>query len=255
VNALGRAVSRAHFAIAALLGGLVFLVLSLAGIAAALLSRPLARRLPLAFARAFSAFMRTALGWRLEAADRGRLAEAAPAVFVANHQSNLDIVTYGWLFPPRTVAVGKKEILKIPLFGWFFAVSGNILLDRGDPVRAHASIAEAAARMRNERISVWMFPEGHRNGSPILLPFKKGAFHLAVAAQAPIVPIVLEPMASVLAPRRGLVRPGRLRHRVLPPIPTAGRSAADVPDLVEETRRAMQAARDELAATARPAIA
>jgi len=254
-SVLRRAVQRAHFAAASLVGAVTFLVLSFAGILAALSSRSLARRAPLHFARAFSAVMRTVLGWRLSAENRERLAASAPAVIVGNHQSNLDIVTFGWLFPPGTVAVGKREILKIPLFGWFFAASGNILIDRDDPRRARASIADAAVRMRTERISVWMFPEGHRNEGETLLPFKKGAFHLAIAAQAPVVPVVLEPMGSVLDASRWLVRPGRLRLRVLPPIATAGLAADEVEALVDETRRAMQSARDDLAASARATIA
>jgi 1-acyl-sn-glycerol-3-phosphate acyltransferase len=251
---LARAASRVHFAVGCLVGGLAFLALSLAGLLFAVVFRPLARHAAVVFARAFSVFMRAALGWRIALEEGERLRSAIPAVFVVTHQSNLDIVVFGAVFPPRTAAVGKKELRGLPLFGWFFEFTGNILLDRSDPVRARASIEEAAARIARERISVWMFPEGHRNGRPTLLPFKKGAFHLAVAAQVPIVPIVAEPLWSVLDAARWLVRPGRIRIRVLPPIATAGRTAADVDALIEETRAAMQNARDDMIATARPAI-
>jgi lysophosphatidate acyltransferase len=249
-----RLVYRVHFVLASVLGAAGFLVLSFAGVLAALSSRRLARRAPAAFAHSFSAFMRAVLGWRLETDGQARLEAIAPAVLVGNHQSNLDVVTFGAIYPPRTAAVGKREILKIPLFGWFFAATGNILLDRSDPSRARASLDEAARRIGAERISVWMFPEGHRNDRASLLPFRKGAFHLAVAAQVPVLPIVLEPMTSVLDASRGCVRPGRLRLRVLEPIPTEGLGAADVDALAERTRAAMQSARDELAASARAAI-
>ena len=158
----------------------------------------------------------TLLGWRVTVENRGRLAESAPAVLMATHKSNLDIVVYGGLFPRRAVVIGKKEIEKIPVFGWFFRAAGNILLDRRDLASAIASIAAAAARVRAERISVWVFPEGHRNGSPTLLPFKKGSFHLAIAAQVPIVPIVCTPLDDLLDGHRLLVFPGRIRLRVLP---------------------------------------
>ncbi|HKC25795.1 MAG TPA: lysophospholipid acyltransferase family protein [Thermoanaerobaculia bacterium] len=253
-GAFRRALSRAHFVTAALAGALFFLALSLAGILVALTSRVAARRAPVAFAHAFGAFMTAVLGWRIRAEGVERIDDAAPAVLVANHQSNLDIVTYGSIYPRGTVAVGKKELLKIPLFGWFFAVTGNVLLDRGDPASARASIDAAAERIKRERISVWMFPEGHRNGGPRLLPFKKGAFHLAIAAQVPVVPIVQEPLAAVLDAGRALVRPGEIRIRVLPPIPTDGLTHEDADALAERTRIAMQAARDELEASARDAI-
>ena len=176
--------------------------------------------------------MVTLLGWRVTVENRGRLAESAPAVLMATHKSNLDIVVYGGLFPRRAVVIGKKEIVKIPVFGWFFRVAGNILLDRRDLASAIASIAAAAARVRAERISVWVFPEGHRNGGPTLLPFKKGSFHLAIAAQVPIVPIVCTPLHDLLDGHRLLVFPGRIRLRVLPPIPTEGLGEEDLETLV-----------------------
>ena len=64
--------------------------------------------------------MTAVLGWRIRAEGLERIDDADPAVLVANHQSNLDIATYGLVFPPSTVAVGKKELRKIPVFGWYF---------------------------------------------------------------------------------------------------------------------------------------
>jgi 1-acyl-sn-glycerol-3-phosphate acyltransferase len=180
--------------------------------------------------------------------DRTRVTASAPAVLMASHKSNLDIVIYGDLYPKRTVVIGKKEIEKIPVFGWFFRATGNILLDRKDLQSAIASIAAAAARVRDEKISVWVFPEGHRNGTPTLLPFKKGAFHLAIAAQVPIVPIVCTPVGELLDGHRLLVFPGRIRLRVLPPIPTEGLGEADLEALVARVRGRMQEAQDQLTA-------
>ena len=159
--------------------------------------------------------MTTLLGWRVTVEDRAHVADSAPAVLMASHKSNLDIVVYGGLYPKRAVVIGKKEIAKIPVFGWFFRATGNILLDRKDLQSAIASIAAAAARVREEKISVWVFPEGHRNGGPTLLPFKKGAFHLAIAAQVPIVPIVCTPLGR--PPRRA--PPPRLPGPDPPPRP------------------------------------
>jgi len=250
-----RLVYRVHFVLAGLLGVVAFLALSLAGILAVALFRSLADRAPHVFAHAYSRFMQVMLGWRLRAQGLEIFQSAKPAVIVGNHQSNLDIVTYGGIYPASTKAVGKKELEKIPLFGWFFRETGNILLDRGNRRRAFDAIGEAARRVREERLNVWMFPEGHRNQKPELLPFKKGAFHLAIAAQVPVVVVVQEPISGVLDARRLLVRPGRLRFRVLPPIPTAGRTEADVDALIDEVRQAMQGARDELARDARTPIA
>ena len=102
--------------------------------------------------------------------------------------------------------------------------------------------------MRAERISVWVFPEGHRNGGPPLLPFKKGSFHLAIAAQVPIVPIVCTPLHDLLDGHRLLVFPGRIRLRVLPPIPTEGLGEEDLGTLIATVHARMQEEQDRLAA-------
>lgn len=243
---LRRAVARVHFLLACLVGGLSFVGLSIGGLLyVALHPRGSA---PVHLSRAIHWIIRTLLGWRITVEDRDHVADSVPAILMASHRSNLDIVVYGGLYPKRAVVIGKKEIAKIPVFGWFFRATGNILLDRKDLPSAIASIAAAAKRVREERISVWVFPEGHRNGSPTLLPFKKGSFHLAIAAQVPIVPIVCGPLDDVLDGHRLLAFPGTIRLRVLPAIPTEGLGEADLEPLIATVRRRMQEAQDALAA-------
>ncbi len=225
---------------------LFFLVLSGTGVVYVLLTRD--KRAPYFWARSFSAFMRAVLGWRIEVENRERMTAHAPAVFMFNHQSNLDLVTAGSMYTTKAAAIGKKEVAKIPLFGWFFAVTGNILIDRGNLERAKASIEVAADKIRNERISIWVAPEGHRSQERRLLTFKKGAFHLAIAAQIPIVPVVLSPIWTLLDAKRLMVRPGLTRIRPLPPIATTGMTADDVDAVVESVRAAMQGALDEFLA-------
>lgn len=251
---LRRLVYRAHFVLACLVGGSFFLLLSAAGLVYAAGSRRMARRAPYLFARAFSGVMSAILGWKVQAEGLEHLAAAHPAILVANHQSNLDIVTYGAAYPRDTVLVAKKEIVRIPGFGWFLTATGNILIDRANAESAQRSMAEAAERIRRERVSVWMFPEGHRNQRSELLPFKKGSFRLAIAAQVPVVIIVSEPIDTLLDASRWMVRPGRFRIRMLPSIPTTGMTPEDVDQLLETTRAKVQAARVELAASARERI-
>lgn len=241
-----RALARVHFLLACLLGALSFVAVSVGGLLYIAL-RPRGNA-SFQLSRSFHWIMVTLLGWRVTVENRGRLAESAPAVLMATHKSNLDIVVYGGLFPRRAVVIGKKEIERIPVFGWFFRAAGNILLDRRDLASAIASIAAAAARVRAERISVWVFPEGHRNGGPTLLPFKKGSFHLAIAAQVPIVPIVCTPLHDLLDGHRLLVFPGRIRLRVLPPIPTEGLGEEDLGTLIATVHARMQEEQDRLAA-------
>ena len=179
---------------------------------------------------------------------RERLEDCRPCVIVANHQSFLDVVTYGSMFPRRTVSAGKREIGRIPLFGWFYRLSGNLVIDRSHARSAHDALEAAAKAMADEKISLWFMPEGHRNMSGTLLPFKSGAFRLAIAAGVPILPVVAEPLTAIADPPHRRLRPGSLRVRVLDPIPTAGLTHKDVPGLMENVRSTMQAALDGLKA-------
>lgn len=245
-----RAVARLHFLLACLVGGLAFVGLSLGGLLYVAV-RGGRGSAPVHLSRLLHWIMRAVLGWRITIEDRGHVAESAPAILMAAHKSNLDIVVYGGLYPKRAVVIGKKEVAKIPVFGWFFRATGNILIDRKDLPSAIASIDAAARKVREKQLSVWVFPEGHRNASPTLLPFKKGSFHLALAAQVPIVPIVCTQLDDVLDGHRLLVYPGRIRIRVLPAVPTEGLGEADLEPLISTVRDRMQAAQDELAAEAR----
>jgi len=227
-----------------LVGGLWFLLCSAAGIVWLLVS-PRNRQTLYVYGRVFCRGLTRMMGWEVEVQNRDRLEAFRPCVIVGNHQSFLDVVTFGSIFPRRTVSAGKREIGKIPIFGWFYRLSGNLIIDRSDARQARDSLEKAAEAMRAEKIAVWFMPEGHRNTGPQLLPFKSGAFRLAVAAQAPIIPIVAEPLTAIVDTKRRLARRGPLRIKVLEPVPTEGLTIKDVPSLLFSVRASMQAALDE----------
>ena len=242
---------RIHFYVAFVLGGIWFLVCSGLG-SLWLLVKPHNRQTLYVFGKVFCAVFAKAMGWRVEVEHRERLEDCRPCVIVANHQSFLDVVTYGSMFPRRTVSAGKREIGRIPLFGWFYRLSGNLVIDRSHARSAHDALEAAAKAMADEKISLWFMPEGHRNKGRELLPFKTGAFRLAADTQAPIVPVVAEPLDVVVDTRRLLARRGTLRIRVLPAVPPP-RSAEDEQDVVAcaaRVRGAMQTELDSLRATA-----
>ncbi len=228
-------------------GGLWFFI-SLALALLRLLFRPGDRNSAHLFARRFCRTLVRALHWDIEVENRERLEEHRPCVFVANHQSFLDVVTFGVIVPPRTVAVGKKEIRRIPIFGWFFRASGNLLLDRGNTEQTADALERAARILKEEGVSVWFMPEGHRNLGAELLVFKTGAFRLALSAGVPIVPIVAEPLSVVADTRQRRARPGTIRMRVLEPIFSDAESAADPAAFAQRVRAKMQTAFDELRA-------
>jgi 1-acyl-sn-glycerol-3-phosphate acyltransferase len=230
-----------------LVGGLWFLFCSALGIVW-LLVRPHNRQTLYVYGKVFCRGLVSMMGWRLDVTNRKRLDSARPCVFVANHQSFLDVVTFGSILPKRTVSAGKREIGRIPVFGWFYGLSGNLVIDRSDPRGARDSLEEAARTIREEKVSVWFMPEGHRNRSPELLPFKTGAFRLALAAGVPIVPIVAEPLAVIADTENRLARPGTLKVSVLEPIPAVASSPKAVAELAATTRTRMQEELDRLRA-------
>jgi 1-acyl-sn-glycerol-3-phosphate acyltransferase len=193
-----------------------------------------------AFARALSWGGLALLGIRVKVEGRENL-PASPAVYLGNHQSNFDILVMGRVYPRHTVVIGKKELRKVPLFGTFFAATGNILIDRSDKQQSITGLDEAVAALRERRENIWVFPEGTRQRGRGLGTFKKGAFHMAVEAGVPVVPVLASSLENVLDVENRSVLGGRLVIRILPPIPTEGLAAADVEPLrkrAEDTFRA-----------------
>lgn len=151
--------------------------------------------------RVFKFFMAAATGITFEIEDPEKhLDTVRPAVFVGNHQTELDVLMLGCMFPKYCAVTAKKSLKSWPFLGWFMTLSGTVFIDRKNTSDARAAMAKAATEMKQLKQSVYMFPEGTRSYSkePTLLPFKKGAFHLAVQAGVPIVPVVVANYSHVL---------------------------------------------------------
>lgn len=144
-------------------------------------------------------------GWEAlpEAIRSGR----QPAIFMSNHESQLDPPLLIGAIPVQAVYIAKKEVKYIPFVGWAAMCAGVIWIDRGNHERAMASIREAARKIRGGR-NVVIFPEGTRTRTGQLLPFKKGGFNLALEAGVPIVPLATVGGYQTLPPGARGIRPG-----------------------------------------------
>ncbi|KAK8055922.1 hypothetical protein PG993_001149 [Apiospora rasikravindrae] len=192
--------------------------------------------------RVFKYLMAAATGITFEIEDPDKhLDTVRPAVFVGNHQTELDVLMLGCMFPKYCAVTAKKSLKSWPFLGWFMALSGTVFIDRKNSSDARAAMAKAATEMKQLKQSVYMFPEGTRSYSkePTLLPFKKGAFHLAVQAGVPIVPVVVANYSHVLYVKSFIFNSGKVPVKVLDPIPTTGLTAADVDELTRSTREVM----------------
>jgi len=195
-----------------------------------------------ATARSFKLLMAATTGVTFEIVDpKDTLGKTRPAVFIANHQSELDVAMLGASFPKYCSMTAKSSLKKTPFLGWFMILSGAIFINRANSKDARQAMSGASNEIRSKRQSVYMFPEGTRSYSkePVLLPFKKGAFHLAVEAQVPIVPIVVANYSHVLWVRGLVFRSGNIPIRILDPISTKGLTTADVDELTRSTRELM----------------
>lgn len=161
-----------------------------------------------------------------------------PAIYIANHQNNYDMVTIAGMVPPNTVSIGKRSLIWIPFFGLVYWATGNIFIHREKRSSAIQTMNKVGEIIRQRQISVWMFPEGTRSRGRGLLPFKTGAFHTAVAAGVPIVPIV----CSELHNKIDLNRPnnGIVICETLEPIDTTGYNRDNIRELMEKCHQIMQ---------------
>ncbi|EOD49379.1 putative 1-acylglycerol-3-phosphate acyltransferase protein [Neofusicoccum parvum UCRNP2] len=200
-------------------------------------------------ARFFKWAMWWATGVRFVVVEGEEHLSERPAVFLGNHQTELDVCMLGSVFPKYCSVTAKKSLKYTPFLGWFMTLSKSVFIDRGNSKTARAAFDGAASYMRDQKQSVYIFPEGTRSyaDKPELLPFKKGAFHLAVQAQVPIVPIVVANYSNVLSLKRKVFNSGEVPVKVLPPIHTKGLTPADVDRLTTETRDAMFKTLQELA--------
>jgi len=162
-------------------------------------------------------------------------------VFMSNHRSAADIVAIGvalWAFQIRFVA--KKELLRVPVFGWGLWALRNIIIDRRNHVQAVRSYAVAGQRIRRG-ISVVVFPEGTRGVGVELLPFKKGGFVLAIETATPIAPIAVVNTDAAMPKGSLRIESAQIEVRIGKPIDTANVAYKDKDRLLDEVRSSIGA--------------
>jgi 1-acyl-sn-glycerol-3-phosphate acyltransferase len=185
---------------------------------------------------------RTLLGIRLQVEGLDRIVGDRPAVYCINHRSNVDVVAFEALYGrcPRLRGIYKAELGRLPILGRVLRSAGFVPVDRAHHARAMAAADEAVRGLRAGD-SFLVAPEGTRAPTDDLLPFKKGAFIMAITAQAPVVPVALIGTAEAMPRGRAWVKPARVRVVVGEPIPTAGLTLADRDALADTLRGRLQA--------------
>lgn len=179
---------------------------------------------------------------RVQIIGKEHLVDAPPAIYVSNHTSMTDIFIGMWVCPVGGVGIAKKEVAKIPFFGWAYRLSGHLLIDRQNRDRAIAGMKETGQVVRDLGMSIWMWPEGTRSKDGRLRSLKKGVVHLAIATGLPVVPVVvcgahknwpLKEMTSFYLTDIPIY--------VLPPIDTSGWTVETMDEHLLEVRDVMSA--------------
>jgi 1-acyl-sn-glycerol-3-phosphate acyltransferase len=175
--------------------------------------------------------------WHLDI--QGRWPAGGPYVVVANHQSILDILMLARL-PREMKWVAKESLFKIPWAGWMLRMAGDIAIRRGDAESGGEALARAKVYL-SRGMNVMIFPEGTRSAKGTLLPFKSGAFRLAIETGLPILPIAVHGTAQGMPKGGPWVRPCQAFARILAPVPTTGLTLDDAGKLKEQVRRMIAA--------------
>lgn len=139
-------------------------------------------------------------------------------VFVSNHASQYDIVVLQKIIPNRMAMIFKKELVKIPFFGWQLAMGPYVMIDRGNYEKALKSIDEAKEKMQKQNISIVVFAEGTRSKTGEIKPFKRGAFRLATQVGYPIIPTTIVDSNKIMPKGTYKLRRGTIKVHFDKPI-------------------------------------
>ncbi len=176
-----------------------------------------------------------AAGIQLAVKGKKHLWANRPCVFILNHQSNADFLIAASLIRKKTRGVAKKELQKMPIIGQLFTAAGTIFLDRENKEKSIEALKPAVDSLKNGT-SVLIFPEGTRSYDYTLGKFKKGAFHMAMEAGVPLVPIVLKNAHDAMPRGASIFKPTMVEVVVLPPVFTEGWTKENMNEKIAEVR-------------------
>ena len=159
-----------------------------------------------------------------------------PAIYISNHSSTLDIFIIVALGLPAVRFVAKYELMYNPLFAILGVLTGQIFIKRQDSAKAIAVLNRAYERIRKQRLSLFVAPEGTRITSGEIGPFKKGAFRMALDLQYPIVPIHFAGARQLCPGKTFVVNPGTVYARYYTPVDTSTWTSENLDEQVVKIR-------------------
>jgi 1-acyl-sn-glycerol-3-phosphate acyltransferase len=213
-------------------------ILAIPVIAAGLLGRT--GNLAFSITKIWAYIMLAASFVRTEIKNKARIVKGQSYVIISNHQSLYDILALVTRLGIQFRWFIKKEILKVPVFGYGLYAARNIYLDRTDTAKAIESINKGMDRLPRGA-SVMVFAEGTRSEDGKIQEFKKGGFMTAIMRRIPVLPVTINGSRRIAAKGSFVVKPGKIQVVVGNPIDTSNYTAATVQELMDKTRRTITA--------------
>jgi 1-acyl-sn-glycerol-3-phosphate acyltransferase len=153
---------------------------------------------------------------RIEVKGVENLKVANPAVVMFNHESALDIPIATASLPIPVRFLVKKELMRVPFFGWILSLGGHISIDRNNPTRAVAEINRRSTQLIKNKLNIILSPEGTRSKDGRIAAFKKGGFKIAEQYDLPIIPVTLLGPKHIVARKKLRVYPGQVKVIINP---------------------------------------
>jgi 1-acyl-sn-glycerol-3-phosphate acyltransferase len=198
----------------------------------------------LRFARGWARTLLAVAGISVRVLHPERLAKGRSFVIVANHESFCDILVLLANLPMQVRFLAKRSVFQVPVLGWSIAAAGFVPVDRGDRSRGAETVEAALERLSGGR-SLVIFPEETRTRTGDLLPFKRGAAHLALKSGLPILPVALAGTYRVLKRGSLVITPGVVAMSVGEPIEVSGQTLRDREKVTRAARDEVEALRAE----------
>jgi 1-acyl-sn-glycerol-3-phosphate acyltransferase len=173
---------------------------------------------------------------RTEIKNKDKIHKETSYIIISNHQSHYDIITLVTTLGIQYRWIIKKEILKLPIFGYALYASRNIFIDRSNTTSAIESINRGFERLP-KGVSVMVFAEGTRSPDGQIHEFKKGGFVTAVRLQIPILPVTINGSRRVMRKGSFTLKPGKIQIVIGDPIDTSGYTTGTIQDLIDKTRQ------------------
>jgi 1-acyl-sn-glycerol-3-phosphate acyltransferase len=184
--------------------------------------------------RSYSKIILLAANIKAEISGMENIKPDTSYMVVSNHQSHLDIPVLVYNLPLRLTFLAKKELFKIPFFGWGMQAAGILKIDRSDRSKAIQTLKDAERIIVEKKFSVMAFPEGTRSIDGNIHEFKKGSFVMAINTGLPVLPVSIKGTYYILPKKRIKIKPGKVRVKIHKPIDSGNYTFENRHELVKK---------------------